>query len=331
MASARYGYMHVSPRDLPTTSTAPTSTKPSLKRPRSPSPPTSSFTSSPEIFISSPLHDRQSTFTAYFSPKVPPHDLQSIPAIASASHRILAYRIPISAPLSSTKKSRQSTLGFTSAGGGGGKQALQAGQDDDGESYGAKHLMKVLVEMDAVGSLVVARWYGGVMLGPARFRHMESVGREAVGKFKEGGQGEESGAGQKGKRQDGETGTGETLGEERKRLVVELEERDESILSLRKLLEQKKGLLASLEGGAEGAERSSQSSPAKKIEYDKMPIDRLRLLDQARDRTIGFLLKQIDEVEEKIVAWDDAGIEKDDVEDEDAKQATDEKEDTEEK
>lgn len=193
--------------------------------------------------------------------------------------------------------------------------------------------MKVLGEMDAVGSLVVARWYGGVMLGPARFRHMESVAREAVGKFKEGGQGEESGAGQKGKRQDAGTGTGtgETLGEERKRLVVELEERDESILSLRKLLEQKKELLASLEGGAEGAERSSQSSPAKKIEYDKMPIDRLRLLDQARDRTIGFLLKQIDEVEEKIVAWDDAGIEKDDVEDEDAKQATDEKEDTEEK
>ncbi|PNS18484.1 hypothetical protein CAC42_6301 [Sphaceloma murrayae] len=306
MASARYGYTTVSPRDNPS---KPIPSLPSAtgKRARSSSPTTSS---DDQLFTSDPLHDRQSTFTGYFSPSLAPHDLQSLATLASASHRVLAYRVPISAPLSSTKKSRQSTLGFVSNGSSGKKEALQTGQDDDGEQYAAKHVARVLADMNVVGSLVVARWYGGVLLGPVRFAHIEKVAREAVQAYldaQRGGGGGKAGNGGSGPVGAAGAGTGESLGEERKRLIPELEERDTSIASLRKLLDQKKGILASLEG-TEGitSERASQSSPTKKMEYSKLPIERLRLLDQARDKTIGFLLKQIDGVEEKIVALNDA-------------------------
>ncbi|KAF4550579.1 Hypothetical protein D9617_16g013670 [Elsinoe fawcettii] len=300
MASARYGYLTASPSDLPSKPSSTTST--SLKRPRSSSPPA---TSNPQIFESSPLHDRKSTFQAYFSPTLPPHDLQRLASFASASHKILAYRIPVSTALSSTKKSRQSTLAF---GGQGGKEALQTGQDEDGEQYAGKHVARVLADLNVVGSLVVARWYGGVMLGPVRFKHIEDVAREAVKVYLSSlGRGQGKGAmpvtSTAGDKQSHDAGTGETEAEEKQRLMQELGERDESIMSLRKLLEQKKTLLGSLEGKTDVAETKGQPSPTRKMDYAGMDLKRLRALDQARDKTIAFLLKQIDAVEEQIVAW----------------------------
>ncbi|KAG8623790.1 hypothetical protein KVT40_008766 [Elsinoe batatas] len=310
MASARFGYLTASPSDHPS---KPIQAPPSsLKRTRSPSPPPASD----QIFESSPLHDRKSTFQGFFSPSLPPYDLQHLPSFSSASHKVLAYRIPVSAPLSSTKKSRQSTLAFGAAGTS--KSALQTGQDDDGEQYAAKHVARVLGDLNVVGSLVVARWYGGVMLGPVRFKHIEDVAREAVKVFFSSlGKGKSGATVGAGKVADDvqEDGAGETQAEEMGRLVRELKERDESILSLRKLLEQKKVLLGSLEGKSE-AEGKGQPSPTRKMDYTGMDLKRLHAMDQARDKTIAFLLKQIDETEMKILALHALDDEDDDHDDE---------------
>ena len=276
MTSARYSYTAVTPSDKPSS--------PTLKRPLSS---ISADTASSDIFKSEPIHDRQSTFTGFFSPTLPPRDLQSHPSIASASHKILAWRIPASAPESSTKKVRQqSTLP-------GSKAPLQTGKDDDGEQHGAKHLARVLESQNLTGSLVVARWYGGVMLGPVRFAHMERAGREAVDKWRRATAGKQE-----------EERNKELDEQERRELVQELERRDESIISLRGLLEEKKRFLSGLEGKT-GGDDSSQTSPARKIDYGSLSRDRLRMLDKARDGTIGFLLKQIDGVESDIRNWED--------------------------
>ncbi|KAF2148532.1 hypothetical protein K461DRAFT_248049, partial [Myriangium duriaei CBS 260.36] len=260
MTSARYSYTTVTPSDRP------------LKRPHSSisTSATNSTTNPPlpsrtitdtdtDIFQSAPIHDRKSTFTAYFSPTLPPRDLQSLPALSSASHKILAWRLPPSIPESSTapKRARQSTLTGASA-------PLQTGKDDDGEQHGGRHVLRVLEAGQITGSLVVARWYGGVMLGPVRFTHIEQAGRDAVAAWRA------ASASQK---------------EEARSKVREEEER-------RGL----KRLLAGLEGGTTTGGEDAKS-PAQKIDYEHMTVERLRMLDKARDGTIGFLLKQIDGVE----------------------------------
>lgn len=217
------------------------------------------------IFRSQPLHDRQSTFEALFSPTQAGRALQSHPSIAAASHKILAWRLP----------SAQRTLGPS--------RLFATGKDDDGEQHGARHALKVLDEEDVTGALVIARWYGGVMLGPVRFTHMEDVAREAVRAWKDAERGKLAEA---------------TAAEERRELVLELEARDQSIVSLRGLLDTKKSLLAAING-----EDTAQveKSPAKKMDYSGMPLARLKALDKARDGTIAFLLKGIDAAEKEIL------------------------------
>ncbi|KAJ9103754.1 hypothetical protein QFC21_002214 [Naganishia friedmannii] len=52
---------------------------------------------------------------------------------------------------------------------------------DDGEQYGGAHLLKVLNEEGTVDVLVVcSRWFGGTMLGPIRFQHIEKSARAAL-------------------------------------------------------------------------------------------------------------------------------------------------------
>ena len=62
--------------------------------------------------------------------------------------------------------------------------------DDDGESAAGGRLLHLLQLMDVWNVMVVvSRWYGGVHLGPARFRLINTVARDAVvrGKFAEHG------------------------------------------------------------------------------------------------------------------------------------------------
>ena len=237
----------------------------SLKRkhpsppPLSSSDPTSSDPSpSNSIFTSEPLHDRQSIFQAYFSPTLSPSTLQSHPDLASASHRILAARLP---------SSKQKTLSGT--------PLLTTTTDDDGEKYGAKRASSVLEAEKVTGTLVIGRWYGGVMLGPVRFTHMETVGREAVAAWR---------TWEAGQRAEERKVLAE--GAERGRLVRELRERDESVIVLRGLLEVKTG-----------GPKAEVSAKKVVMDYEGMELGRLRNLDKARDSTIAFLLKQIDAAE----------------------------------
>ncbi|KAI7474827.1 hypothetical protein KC357_g5063 [Hortaea werneckii] len=257
----------------------------------------SSNEDAPDVFRSDPIEDRSSTFIGYFSPSLEGDALQKLPEIQSATHRILGYR----------KESSQRSL--TSV-----KQYI-SGSDDDGEKYAGKKVEKILEGMRVGGVCVVARWYGGVLLGPVRFTHIENCARAAVSKW----QTHETEQRAKKMRLEQETA-------EQKKLAVALIERDRSIEVLRTLAagkerQVKEGIVAGVEalGGAndapkdvdEAAPKSSEatdlkqkpeSTPKPAMDYSAMPLARLRALDKARDATLSFLLKRIDEADADLSA-----------------------------
>ena len=211
------------------------------------------------IFKSSPIEDRSSTFVAFYSPTLTAKELQAHSEFKSASHRIAAWRKP----------SSQRALNA--------QRLLETGHDDDGEKYGGKTLEKVLIEMDLEGAVVVARWYGGVMLGPVRFDHIKNSARDAIMQWSQ----DRERSAKKAKVREDES--------ERERLVQTLPERDQSIIVLRDLLTEKNRQSSSAPG--------SQNSPAKTPDYSTLPLATLQKLEQVRDATIGWILKQIEKAE----------------------------------
>ncbi|KAL8634828.1 MAG: hypothetical protein Q9228_007613, partial [Teloschistes exilis] len=104
-----------------------------------------------------------------FSPSLPSstsplsHPTNTTPAI----HRITAWRFPSTQrALPSSSASRQ--------------ERYETGHDDDGETHGGRALEAVLAEKNVTGVVVVARWYGGRMLGPVRFEHIKNCARDAI-------------------------------------------------------------------------------------------------------------------------------------------------------
>ncbi|KAK4560707.1 hypothetical protein LTR86_005285 [Recurvomyces mirabilis] len=253
-----------------------------------------------EVHRSEPIEDRQSTFIGFFSPDIPARDLQRIAEVKSASHKILAWR----------KEGTQRSLTGSIA-------QYDVGNDDDGEKNGGKAVQRVLDQMKVVGSCVVARWYGGVMLGPVRFTHMEDCAKGAVRKWQES---IVEAATKKRKLEDETVQAG--------KLTRSLEERDRSIGVLRTLAAEKEQMVEhalvlgmeeldhdSVEAGSSKAEPTPLApakaevtvSPAKPaLEYSYMPIDRLRALDKARDATLAFLLKRIEKAEADLAALGEA-------------------------
>ena len=227
----------------------------SQKRPRSLS---SSPTSPSRIFRSSPIEDRSSRFIAFYSPTLAATELQAHIDLKTASHRIAAWRTP----------SSQYALDS--------KRLLEIGHDDDGEKYGGKALEKVLVETEVEGAVVVARWYGGVMLGPVRFDHIKNCARNAIMQWSS----ERERFAKKAKVREDEA--------ERKRLIEILPERDQSITVLRDLLAEK---------NQQSSSSGEKRSPAKTPNYATLPLATLEKLEQVRDATIGWILKQIEKVE----------------------------------
>ncbi|KAH7906640.1 ribosomal protein S5 domain 2-type protein [Hygrophoropsis aurantiaca] len=62
---------------------------------------------------------------------------------------------------------------------------LKTGFNDDGEQWAGSKILKVMQTesvLDAV--VIVSRWFGGTLLGPARFTHIETCAREICRKFK---------------------------------------------------------------------------------------------------------------------------------------------------
>ncbi|ETN36418.1 uncharacterized protein HMPREF1541_08695 [Cyphellophora europaea CBS 101466] len=233
----------------------------------------------PQVFHSNPIEDRQSTFIAHFSPSQSAKTLQAAPEFKSASHRMAAWR----------KASTQRTLSSD-------RQIFTTGSDDDGEKYGGKRLERVLNEAKVTGAVVVARWYGGVLLGPVRFTHIENAAKEAIGAWRESTGERPAAKVRKVEQQQTSAGDDEA---DRKRLTKQLTDRDQSIVVLRQLLAEKQAM-ASV-GAQPDMVSSSQpsSSAATAIDYAEMPLLRLRQLDKARDATIAWILKQIDQAETK--------------------------------
>lgn len=233
------------------------------------------------IYRSSPIADRDSTFLGLFSPTLKPKDLQNLPEIKSASHKILAWR----------KESNQQAIT--------GATKYSTDSDDDGEKYAGKKVEKVLNAMQVSGACVVARWYGGTLLGPVRFEHIENCAREAMGKWQESVRDER--AKQVKVEQDER---------DRGRLVRVLGERDASIEVLRKLAVEKEGKVKRLKEaasdvledgdvGSQGVDKiSTPTKPA--VDYATLPVDRLRVLEKGRDATLGFLLKRMDKAEAEL-------------------------------
>jgi hypothetical protein len=78
-------------------------------------------------------------------------------SLSSASHNITAYRL------------------LNSAG------YITESCSDDGETGGGRHILGILQSSDLTNVLlVVSRWYGGIMLGPDRWRIMSEVSRDAL-------------------------------------------------------------------------------------------------------------------------------------------------------
>ncbi|KAF8867148.1 hypothetical protein BDZ45DRAFT_710161 [Acephala macrosclerotiorum] len=62
-----------------------------------------------------------------------------------------------------------------------GEYGIIEDSNDDGESGGGRHLLGLLQADNFVGVLlVVSRWYGGIFLGPDRWRIMTQVSRDAL-------------------------------------------------------------------------------------------------------------------------------------------------------
>lgn len=201
------------------------------------------------VFQSSVIDDRSSRFIGFFSDKA--DDLGLPENVKGATHRIGAWR----------RRSKQTSLS---------SQALfDLGHDDDGETYGGKTLEKVLAARNVEGTVMVARWYGGTLLGPVRFDHMRKCAHEAISNWE---------AHNQTKRVKTEDGKDE--------LVRFLKERDQSIIALRALLAEKT------------QSKLDQSQKAASPDYAALPLNNLQRLEQAREKTIAWLLKEIDKTEQ---------------------------------
>ncbi|KAI8374922.1 ribosomal protein S5 domain 2-type protein [Choanephora cucurbitarum] len=117
-----------------------------------------------EDHVERPTMDRKSTFVAHVAEVHSVHEVKVVLAhllqnkkIAKATHNILAYRIMMPDG-----------------------KVLQD-NDDDGESAAGgrlSHLMQILEVENVV--VVVTRWFGGIHLGPDRFKDINNVARNAL-------------------------------------------------------------------------------------------------------------------------------------------------------
>ncbi|KAL4903380.1 hypothetical protein BDW74DRAFT_179797 [Aspergillus multicolor] len=115
--------------------------------------------------------------------------LASDKKVASATHNISAWRI------------KQQKKAPKEGGKGACTEMIIQDCDDDGETAAGGrllHLMQLMDVWDVV--VVVTRWYGGVLLGPDRFRIINAAGRDALVKGGFGKEKENQASGEKGKK-----------------------------------------------------------------------------------------------------------------------------------
>ena len=86
--------------------------------------------------------------------------------VAKATHSITAYRIrPLTAPGADNNH----------------REIIYQDSNDDGETAAGRRLLNLLQVMDVWNvCVIVSRWYGGIQLGPDRFKLISQVAREAI-------------------------------------------------------------------------------------------------------------------------------------------------------
>lgn len=123
----------------------------------------------PSITHGEVITDRRSTFQPHLAPvfhrkqiKLVMNKLCENKKIANATHNILAYRIIQSE-------------------GQGSHPIVCQGCDDDGETHAGSRMLHLLQILDAQNVMVVvSRWYGGIHLGPDRFKHINNCTRSIL-------------------------------------------------------------------------------------------------------------------------------------------------------
>ncbi|XP_072516104.1 protein IMPACT isoform X2 [Salminus brasiliensis] len=119
----------------------------------------------PPIKHGEAVTDRRSTFQPHLAPVVTPKQVQRVidqlyenKKIASATHNIYAYRIYCED-----------------------KSTFLQDCEDDGETAAGGRLLHLLQILDVRNVLVVvSRWYGGILLGPDRFKHINNCARNIL-------------------------------------------------------------------------------------------------------------------------------------------------------
>ncbi|KAM6962789.1 protein IMPACT-B-like isoform 2-T2 [Aplochiton taeniatus] len=119
----------------------------------------------PPIKVGEPITDRRSTFQPLLAPVVTPRQVRMVldklyenKKIASATHNIYAYRIYCED-----------------------KQSFLQDCEDDGETAAGGRLLHLLQILDVQNVVVVvSRWYGGILLGPDRFKHINNCARNIL-------------------------------------------------------------------------------------------------------------------------------------------------------
>ena len=119
----------------------------------------------PQIVTGPTLEDRKSVFQGHTATVISLAEVKAVmeklkrsSKIARATHNMFAYRIQ-------GEKS----------------SSLLQDCDDDGEDAAGGRMLHLLQLLDVKNVLVVvSRWYGGIHLGPDRFKHINNAARQAL-------------------------------------------------------------------------------------------------------------------------------------------------------
>ncbi|KAK0460944.1 uncharacterized protein EV420DRAFT_167527 [Desarmillaria tabescens] len=133
------------------------------------------------VATSQEIRDRGSTFVANIFKCTTEEEVRSCikhlrrvtHGAKPASHEISAWRCMV------LKKEHTGLMGPDDF-------EVKSGSEDDGEKWAGEKVLKAMVSeavMDAV--VVVSRWYGGTLLGPARFAHIETCALEVCRTFQQ--------------------------------------------------------------------------------------------------------------------------------------------------
>lgn len=121
----------------------------------------------PEITHGEVIIDRKSSFQGHAAEVHCVDDVNAVltklkqnKKISHATHNMYAYRIE--------RKTAKGT-------------SIMQDCDDDGETHAGGRMLHLLQILDQKNTLVVvSRWYGGIQLGPDRFRHINNATRQVI-------------------------------------------------------------------------------------------------------------------------------------------------------